>query len=110
MADWTHAEGSLDELGLGKLADPHELRLDYGGWLRVRIAEVSPVAIRMKKDNWGDMNAPQAYYLAAARTASKARRIVGNCTSPKGTSTNTSPAARSTTSLQNSHTLLAKIQ
>lgn len=62
MVDWTHTEESLDELGLGYLADPHELRLDDGGWLRVRFAEVSPVAIRVKKDDWGEMNAPQAYY------------------------------------------------
>lgn len=62
VVDWMHAEETLDELGLGYLADPHELRLDGGGWLRVRIAEVSPVAIRVKKDDWGDMNAPQIYY------------------------------------------------
>jgi hypothetical protein len=60
--DWMLAEETLDELGLRYLADPHELRLDDGTWLRVRIAEVSPVAIRVKKDDWGDMNAPQIYY------------------------------------------------
>jgi hypothetical protein len=60
--DWLHAEEVLDELGLGYLADPHELRLDDGSWLRVRIAEVSPAEIRVKKDDWGDMNATQIYY------------------------------------------------
>jgi hypothetical protein len=62
VVDWMYAEETLDELGLSYLADPHELRLDSGGWLRVRIAEVSSVAIRVKKDDWGDMNAPQIYY------------------------------------------------
>ncbi len=62
VVDWMSAEETLDELGLGYLGDPHELRLDSGGWLRVRIAEVSPVAIRVKKDDWGDMTSPQIYY------------------------------------------------
>lgn len=62
VVEWMHAEETLDELGLGYLADPHELRLDDGDWLRVRIAEVSPGAIRVKKDDWGDMNATQVYY------------------------------------------------
>ncbi|PZU47540.1 MAG: hypothetical protein DI566_05235 [Microbacterium sp.] len=62
VVDWMRAEETLDDLGLGYLADPHELRLDDGSWLRVRIAEVSPSAIRVKKDDWGDMTAPQIYY------------------------------------------------
>jgi hypothetical protein len=60
--DWMRAEEALDKLGLGYLADPHELRLDDGSWLRVRIAEVSSSEIRVKKDDWGDMNATQIYY------------------------------------------------
>ncbi len=60
--DWMLAEQTLDELGLGYLADPHELRLDDGSWLRVRIAEVSPSAIRVKREDWGDINATQVYY------------------------------------------------
>jgi hypothetical protein len=62
VVDWMLAEEALDELGLGYLADPHELRLDDGSWLRVRIAEVSSDAIRVKKDDWGDMNATQIYF------------------------------------------------
>lgn len=62
VVDWMIAEETLDELGLAYLADPHELRLDDGSWLRVRIAEVSSAAIRVKKDDWGDMTAPQIYY------------------------------------------------
>ncbi|MFB2554288.1 hypothetical protein [Herbiconiux liangxiaofengii] len=62
VVDWLTAEEALDELGLGYLADPHELRLDDGSWLRVRIAEVSPSWLRVKKDDWGDMTATQLYY------------------------------------------------
>jgi len=62
VVDWMLAEETLDELGLGYLADPHELKLDDGSWLRVRIAEVSSVVIRVKQDDWGDMNATQIYY------------------------------------------------
>jgi len=62
VVDWLAAEEALDALGLGYLADPHELRLGDGSWLRVRIAEVSPGAIRVKKEDWGDMSAPQIYY------------------------------------------------
>lgn len=62
VVDWMVAEHALDELGLIYLADPHELRLDDGSWLRVRIAEVSAQAIRVKKDDWGDINAAQISY------------------------------------------------
>ncbi|ALV47449.1 hypothetical protein MB46_05805 [Arthrobacter alpinus] len=62
VVDWMIAEEALDELGLSYLADPHELRLDGGDWLRVRIAEVSSGLVRVKKDDWGDMTAPQIYY------------------------------------------------
>lgn len=60
--DWLAAEEALDELGLSYLAEPHEFRLDDGSWLRVRIAEVSPDAVRVKKDDWGDTSATQLYY------------------------------------------------
>ncbi|WP_236553545.1 hypothetical protein [Rathayibacter sp. VKM Ac-2803] len=48
---------TLDGIGLSYLADPHELRPDDGSWLRVRIAEVSPDAVRVTKDDWGDTRA-----------------------------------------------------
>lgn len=60
--DWLLAEETLDELGLGYLADPYELLVEHGNWLRVRIAEVSTAAIRVKKEDWGDMSAPQVFY------------------------------------------------
>lgn len=62
VLDWFEAEETLEGLGIGYLADPYELRLPSGGWLRVRLAEVSPGGIRVKKDDWGDMTAPQVYY------------------------------------------------
>jgi len=60
--DWLTAEETLDARGLAYLADPFELRLDDGSWLRVRIAEVSPTGIRVKKDDWGAVGAPQLFY------------------------------------------------
>ena len=62
VVDWMLAEETLDGVGLGYLADAHELRLADGSWLRVRIVEVSPTALRVKKDDWGDVNATQIYY------------------------------------------------
>ncbi len=62
IVDWLDGEEFLEELGIGYLADPYELRLDDGRWLRVRLAEVSSNEIRAKKDDWGDMEAPQLFY------------------------------------------------
>lgn len=60
--DWMTAEEALDRLGLSYLAEPWELRLPDGSWLRVRIAEVSVSGIRVKKEDWGNIDAPQLYY------------------------------------------------
>lgn len=62
VVDWLEAEEALDDIGIGYLADPYELQLEDGRWLRVRLAEVSTDEIRAKKDDWGDMTAPQVYY------------------------------------------------
>jgi len=51
--DWLTAEETLEEIGLGFLADPFELRLPDGRWLPVRIAELSPESIRVTRDDWG---------------------------------------------------------
>ncbi|AZS38671.1 hypothetical protein CVS47_03330 [Microbacterium lemovicicum] len=76
VVDWMLAEETLDDLGLGYLADPYELRLDDGTWLRVRIAEVSPSTIRVKKDDWGDMTATQiSYSVAFPATDSRLRSL-----------------------------------
>ena len=62
VVDWFTAEETLDALGMGYLADKYELQLDNGQWLAVVIVEVHPDEIRVKKDDWGDMTAPQIYY------------------------------------------------
>ena len=76
--DWSVAEETLDELGLSYLADPYELQQEDGTWLRVRIAEVSPLAVRVKKEDWGDMRSPQVYFsLAFPVTEERLRRLTG---------------------------------
>ena len=60
--DWETAEATLDALGIGYLADKYELLLDDGEWLQVRILEVSTDGIRVKKDDWGAIDAPQVFY------------------------------------------------
>ena len=60
--DWLDAEELLEQRGIGYLADRYELQLDGGHWLLVRIVEVSPQRIRVKKEDWGDINATALYY------------------------------------------------
>jgi len=60
--DWMTAEATLDELGIGYLADIYVLTLEDGRDLRVRIAEVSPTGIRVKKDDFGAVGVPQVYF------------------------------------------------
>jgi hypothetical protein len=60
--DWLRAEETLDELGIGYLADIYMLTLDNGVELRVRIAEVSTSGIRVKKDDFGAVGVPHLYY------------------------------------------------
>jgi len=60
--DWFVAEETLDELGIGYLADQYELLLNDGQWLRVRITEVSPEAIKVSQDHGGAIDAPQVDY------------------------------------------------
>ena len=64
VLDWLAAEELLDELGIGYLADPY--LLDRAGHppLRVRIVEVSPRGIRVKRDDFGAIDVPlEAYAL-----------------------------------------------
>jgi hypothetical protein len=60
--DWLTAEETLEALGIGYLADPYELKLDDGQWLRVSVTEVSTERILVKKDDWGALGAPQLNY------------------------------------------------
>ncbi|MFC5928819.1 hypothetical protein D6T64_08750 [Cryobacterium melibiosiphilum] len=59
VVDWLTGEEALESLGIGYLADPYELRLDSGQWLRVRITEVSAHTISVKRDDWGAIDIPQ---------------------------------------------------
>ena len=60
--DWLTAEETLESTGIGYLAEPFELRLDDGRWLRVRLTEVSSDAIRVKRDDWGAIDIPLLEY------------------------------------------------
>jgi hypothetical protein len=62
LVDWLTAEETLESLGIGYLADLYVLTLENGLDLRVRIAEVSPTGITVKKDDFGAVGAPQLYY------------------------------------------------
>lgn len=50
--DWLTAEETLEELGIGYLADRYELLQADGSWLAVRITEVSTTHIGLKLDDW----------------------------------------------------------
>ncbi len=75
--DWLTAEETLDALGIGYLGEPHELRLDTGEWIRVRITEASPSGIRLKKDDWGAqaVGAPQEFFTVEFPAPPHLRRI-----------------------------------
>ena len=60
--DWLTAEETLEATGIGYLAEPFELLLDDGRWLRVRITEVSTERIRVKREDWGAMDIPLVEY------------------------------------------------
>ena len=60
--DWLSAEETLEATGIGYLADLYELRLDDGTWLRVRITEVSSAVLKLKKDDFGAIDAPAVEY------------------------------------------------
>jgi len=64
--EWLAAEERLDELGIGYLAEPFGLTLPEAPPgrppLRVRITEVSTRRIRVKKDDFGAIDAPVREY------------------------------------------------
>ncbi|QGQ20188.1 hypothetical protein GC089_14470 [Cellulomonas sp. JZ18] len=55
--DWDVAEAALDERGLHWLADLWELELEDGSTTRVRLVEVSPERVVVKRDDFGDVSA-----------------------------------------------------
>lgn len=82
LVDWLEAEETLDALGIGYLAESYELLLDDGQWLRVRITEVSVDEVRLKKEDWGAMDAPQVYYSTPFPVGQDLRLARGNAASP----------------------------
>lgn len=62
VVDWLEAEETLEATGIAYLADPYELLLEDGRWLRVRILEVAPDGIRVKRDDWGAIGIPLVEY------------------------------------------------
>lgn len=52
------AEAALEEIGIGYLADPYELQLPDGRWLRVRITEATPERVALKREDWGAIDVP----------------------------------------------------
>ncbi|MEO8093469.1 MAG: hypothetical protein ABI632_00920 [Pseudolysinimonas sp.] len=75
VVEWIEAEHLLDELGIAYLAEPYELLLDSGTWLRVRVTELSAREIRVKKEDWGDMNVPQVYFTIAFPVTGRLRPL-----------------------------------
>jgi hypothetical protein len=61
--DWLVAEETLEATGIGYLADPYELLLDDGTWVRVRLTEVASDHIRVKTEDWGAIDAPVDQYV-----------------------------------------------
>lgn len=75
--DWLTAEETLEARGIGYLADPYELRLDTGHWLRVRITEVSTEKITVKKEDWGAMDVPLLSFELAFPVTDELRPVGG---------------------------------
>ncbi len=75
--DWLAAEEALEALGLGYLAEPYELRVESGAWLRVRITEVSTESIRVKKDDWAAIDAPQREFTVPFPVSGELRNAAG---------------------------------
>ena len=97
--DWLSAEHALSEAGIGYLADPYELLLDDGTWQRVRLVEVSPTLIRLKKENFGAIGGPRmAYTLPFPAPETLELLALGRTTSTRPTSNRGRPASTTLTS------------
>jgi hypothetical protein len=60
--DWLNAEKAHDEAGIGYLAGPFQLQLEDRTWQQVRVVEVSPTLIRVKKEDFGGIGGPRVEY------------------------------------------------
>lgn len=76
--DWFEAEALLEATGLSYLADAYELRLEDGEWTRVRITEVSANRVRVKLEDWGDVNVPAREYILPFPPGQDLRVFEGN--------------------------------
>lgn len=59
--DWLEAEETLDELGIRYLATPYEL-VTGSGASKVYIAEATPDFVRVKEDDFNDINSDQTFH------------------------------------------------
>ena len=59
--DWLEAEEALDELGIRYLAAPYEL-VTGSGASKVYIAEATPDFVRVKEDDFNDINSDQTFH------------------------------------------------
>lgn len=60
--DWFAAESYLEERGLAYLAELYAFEASLEHWVRVRIVEVNAHRVRVKEDDFGDVNASTPVY------------------------------------------------
>jgi len=72
--DWLTAEETLEATGIGYLAEPYELMLGTGDWVRVRLTEVTADSIRVKTEDWGAIDVPVDEYVVPLPAPATLRR------------------------------------
>jgi hypothetical protein len=80
--DWLDAERTLDEAGIGYLADPFELLLEDGTWQQLRVVEVSPIMIRLKKVDFGAIGGRRVEYTVPFPASEPLRASSGSGSGP----------------------------
>lgn len=75
VVEWDEAESTLDAIGIGYLADPYELKLPDGRWLRVRITEVTRDRIALKRDDFGAIDITEERYEVGVPMPSQLRPL-----------------------------------
>jgi hypothetical protein len=73
--DWLTAESTLDDAGIGYLADPFELRLEDGTWQRVRVIEVTATTIRLKREDFGAIGGTRVNFTLPFPSAQRLRSV-----------------------------------